>query len=54
MARKNGKKKTLRDKRIETFVDTFGMSPKEFLDGFNKLPNRLRTRQNYKEARAIE
>jgi hypothetical protein len=60
MGRKVGRKQTLREKKLATkakeakeFTEYFHMSPQEFLDNINSLPNHTRTRENIRKARAL-
>lgn len=53
MGRKIKRKKTLKTKRVESFVTTTGMTPREFLDKLDTLPNRIRHRANIREAKAL-
>jgi hypothetical protein len=53
MGRRDKRRKTLKQKRTETFQEQCGLSPKEFLDKLNTLPNDVRTKQNIREAKAL-
>ena len=53
MGRKTRKKKTLKDKRMESFTTTHRMTPQGFLDRLNTLPNDKRTKANIREAKAL-
>lgn len=52
MAKRN-KRRTLKQKRAETFRNQHGMDPQEFLDNIKNLPNHIRTKKNIREARAL-
>jgi len=53
MGRKTTKKKTRKMKRTDTFTETHGMSPQEFLGKLSSLPNDIRTKENIREAKAL-
>lgn len=46
-------KRTRKVKRTESFFERFQMTPQEFLDKLQTLPNHIRTRENIREARSL-
>ena len=53
MGKKAHGKKTRKDKRTESFTEQYGMTPQEFLDNLQTLPNNVRTKANIREAKTL-
>jgi len=47
------KRRTRKVKRLESFQERTGLTPQEFLDMLQSLPNHIRTKENIREAKFL-